>query len=114
MLLEHVPNYMQPNIMYDSNGNAVMLPQPFMEITAPREIDLNRVIELSTSLLVVLYVVFLWMLYQNRLKNNVTSKVQISDSDLKSSPSKEKRVRKSGKNNIIVEENIRIQKGCRK
>ncbi|RHN52163.1 putative non-specific serine/threonine protein kinase [Medicago truncatula] len=44
------------------------------------------------------------MLYQNRLKNNVTSKVQISDSDLKSSPSK------SGKHNIIVEENIRIHK----
>ena len=59
-------------------------------VPVPREIDLNRVIELSKSLLVVLYVVFLWMLYQNWLKNNVTSKVQISDSDLKSSPSKKK------------------------
>lgn len=110
MLPVTVPNYMQPKITYDSNGNAVMLPQPPMEITAPREVDLSRVIELSMSLLVVLSVVFLLMLYQNRLKNNVTSKVQISDSDLKSSPSKKKRVRKSGKNNIIVEENIRIHK----
>jgi len=59
-------------------------------VPVPREIDLNRVIELSKSLLVVLYVVFLLMLYQNWLKNNVTSKVQISDSDLKSSPSKKK------------------------
>ncbi|AES75979.1 hypothetical protein MTR_6g065690 [Medicago truncatula] len=72
MLPVAVPNYMQPKITYDNNGNAVMLPQPFMEITAPREVDLNR--------------------------------VQISDSDLKSSPSK------SGKHNIIVEENIRIHK----
>jgi len=84
MLPVPVPDYMQPKITYDS----------------------NRVIEL----LVVLSVVFLLMSYQNRLKNNVTSKVQISDSDLKSSPSKKKRVRKSGKNNIIVEENIRIHK----
>ncbi|KAI5420158.1 hypothetical protein KIW84_044080 [Lathyrus oleraceus] len=93
MLPGPVPNSLQPEIsFYDSNdNNAVVLPQPHMEIAAPREIDVNR--------------------------------VQISDSDLKSPPSKKKRARKSGKSDVIVEkqnnhlysveENIRIYKECR-
>ncbi|XP_058777674.1 serine/threonine-protein kinase/endoribonuclease IRE1a-like [Vicia villosa] len=120
MLPGPVPNSLQPKIsFYDSNDdNAVVLPQPHMEIAAPREIDLNRVIELSMTLLAVLSVVFLLIFYQNRSTNK--AKVQISGTDLKSPPSKKKRARKSGKNNVIVEkqdnhlysveENIRIYK----
>lgn len=108
-----VANSLQPKIsFYDSNDNAAVLPQPLMEIAAPREVDLNRVIELSMSLLVILSVAFLLILYQNRSTNKVATKVKISDSDLKSSPSKKKRARKSGKNNVThlssIEENIRL------
>ncbi|CAI8588459.1 unnamed protein product [Vicia faba] len=103
-------------------GHNVVLSQPHMEIAAPREIDLNRVIELLMTLLAVLSVVFLLIFYQNRSTNKATSKVQISGLDLKSPPSKKKRARKSGKNNVIVEkqdnhlysveENIRIHKAA--
>jgi serine/threonine-protein kinase/endoribonuclease IRE1 len=92
-----------------------------MKITAPWEVDPSRVIELSISLLfVVISVAFLLILCRNRFTNRITSKVRISDSDLKSSPSKKKRARKSGKNNVIIdkqgnnlssiEENIQIHK----
>ncbi|CAJ2646786.1 unnamed protein product [Trifolium pratense] len=116
------PNSLLPKIsFYDSNHNAVVLPQPPREITAPREVDLSWGIGLSISSLVVIFVVFLWRrLYLNRFSNRVTSKVRISDLDLKSSLPKKKRARKSGKNNVIVdkqgnnlssiEENIRIHK----
>ncbi|MCI54448.1 serine/threonine-protein kinase ppk4-like, partial [Trifolium medium] len=60
-----------------------------MEITAPREVDLSRVI--GISLLVVISVAILSIMYQNRFTNRVASKVRISDSNLKSSPPKKKR-----------------------
>ncbi|XP_057448905.1 serine/threonine-protein kinase/endoribonuclease IRE1a [Lotus japonicus] len=100
MLPAPVPNslpYLQPKIRSgDNNDNVAMLPQPHMEITPPREVDVNKwlraiVFPLGIMILVVVTI------------KQVTSKDRVSGSDFKSLPSKKKRARKSGKNNIIVD-----------
>ncbi|XP_061346104.1 serine/threonine-protein kinase/endoribonuclease IRE1a-like [Gastrolobium bilobum] len=100
------PNRVQ-KISYDPNDSAAVLHLPSMEITSPGKVGPNRVIDWSTALLVLLFMVFFFgffILYQPLVvKIQLILKDQNSEPDLKSLPPKKKRARKSGKNNIIVD-----------
>ena len=90
---------------YDNNDNAVVLHQPPMEMTVPGEVYLNKEIEWSTTLPLILLVGFLLgiLIFYLHLKKMRVPTDQNSESNLKSSSAKKKRTRKSGKNTIIVD-----------
>lgn len=105
------PSLQQKTSFYDSNDNADVLPQPLMEITTPGEVYLNRMrmSEWSTSLPQILFIVFLLVLgcslfyYLLVIKNQDMQKDQNSGNELKSSPTKKKKTRKSGKKNGTID-----------
>ncbi|KAK7250757.1 hypothetical protein RIF29_33413 [Crotalaria pallida] len=93
----------QPKIsIHDSNDNANVLPQPLIEYITPGEVYPNRINDWSRSspyiLLLAILVGFLPFLF--RAKNRIQD--LNNESELKSSPAKRKKTRKSGKNNGIV------------
>lgn len=90
----------QPEISFhDSDDNADVLLHPLMEINIPWAVYLSRM-----SFLLPLVIVFLGFICCSRLnKNQDILKDQNSESELKSSPAKKKRTRKSGKNNGTVD-----------
>nr|KYP66589.1 Serine/threonine-protein kinase/endoribonuclease IRE1 [Cajanus cajan] len=101
-----VPLLPQKVSFYESNDNAVVLPQPLMEIAAPEKVGPNRAIEWLTGLPLILFTVFFgfFIFHSLGVKNKVVLKEQNNELSSKSlPPPKKKKARKSGKNNIIVD-----------
>ncbi|KAG4941078.1 hypothetical protein JHK87_044949 [Glycine soja] len=99
----------QPNIdrLFNGHDDNIMLPQqPLVEITTPGEVYLNRTSEWPTPLPLILFTVFLVafsVIYPLVIKNQDVMKDQNSESELKSSPAKKKKTRKSGKKNDTID-----------
>ncbi|QCD82170.1 serine/threonine-protein kinase/endoribonuclease IRE1 [Vigna unguiculata] len=98
---------LQPNIdrLFTGDDDNIMLPQPLIQITTPREIYLNRTIEWPTLLPLVLFTIFLLaisLIYPLVIKDQETPKDQNSESELKCSPAKKKKTHKSGRKNGII------------
>ncbi|RDY07440.1 Serine/threonine-protein kinase/endoribonuclease IRE1b, partial [Mucuna pruriens] len=88
---------------YDDN---MMLPQPLMEITTPGEVYLNRTSEWPTPLPLIWFTVFLLafsLIYPLVIKDQDILKDQNSEPELKYSPAKKKKTRKSAKKNGTID-----------
>nr|KYP51973.1 Serine/threonine-protein kinase/endoribonuclease IRE1 [Cajanus cajan] len=99
----------QPNIDRSFNGHDdfMMLPQPSVEVTTPGEDYLNMTREWPTPLPLILFTVLVLafsLIYPLVIKNEDILKDQNSESELKSSPAKKKKTRKSGKKNVTIDE----------
>ncbi|KAG5007721.1 hypothetical protein AAZX31_09G179700 [Glycine max] len=98
----------QPNIdrLFNGHDDNMMLPQPPVEITTPGEVYLNRTSEWPTPLPLILFTVFLLafsLIYPLVIENQDILKDQDSESELKGSPAKKKKTRKSGKKNGTID-----------
>ncbi|KAL2348708.1 hypothetical protein Fmac_002708 [Flemingia macrophylla] len=108
--LPMLPSLQQKVSFYEINDNAVVLPQPPMEIAAPEKVDPDRAIEWSSALPLILFTAFFgfFVFHTLGVKNKVVSKEQNNGLNPKSSPPpKKKKARKSGKTNIIVDKQDR-------
>ncbi|WVZ24536.1 hypothetical protein V8G54_003080 [Vigna mungo] len=99
---------LQPNIdrLFNGDDDNMMLPQPLIKVTTPREVYLNRTIEWPTPLPLILFTIFLLvisLIYTLVIKDQETPKDQNSESELKSSPAKKKKTHKSGRKNDIID-----------